>query len=283
MNTAPTNTVSAIDLTKFLPKKSTINQVDPENFNTLVYGPPGTGKSSFLGCFPDLIWLAFEEGHKLIPGKKIVIDCWKHLGKAEPPYYDSFNNVHMSYVQAQALLQEVTDYRTIGVDTIDMMIKMCVDYHVGKAGISHIGELNDYGVTYDKCRNNPIRNAVMDLMKTGRGVVFTSHEIIRDFDGAKGKKNKKETSMPAAQQLFVASQCDVIFHAEYGEREDGTKDLVFTADPSADFTAKNRGDKVPTAWIVPRDPKKAWDQYAGFFKDPKNIQAAYTEFKKYYE
>lgn len=279
--------VATIDLTSFLPKKNerTVNTVDPESFNVLIYGPPGTGKSTFLGCFPNLIWACCEDGHKLIPGNKVIIDCWKHEGKAESPYRDQFENVHMSFVQFVDLMQTVEDYKTIGIDTIDRLVDMCISYHCKKAGLAHMGDVQDFGVTYDKVRNFPIRDAIMDLMKTGRGIVFVTHENTKQFEGKNGKKNKKETSLADKQQLFITSQCDVIIHTEYGgvtDEKSGLRDLIFRADPDEDMMSKNRGDRVPKAWIVPYEPKKCWEQYSGFFKDPKNIQAAYNNYKALY-
>jgi hypothetical protein len=286
-----TEKVKAIDLTQWVPKVATTNRNDPEKNSYLIVAPPGWGKTELISSFPEALFLACEAGHKFVSAVKIIIDCWDYPKEKKEPWIDDDQNTHMSFMQAVDLIVDPRmrgKFKFVAIDTVDSLIKLCLDYHYALHKVEHANELGDYGVGWNKTQNDPIRRAFNSILSTGRGMAFTTHEQIDEFNGTKGKKSKKVTTLPGGIFKLLNGQCDYVLHGVLGGARDGNtfNDRIIVTEHSEDILAKNRGGMLPPAFIVDHDISKRWGQFKAFF-DPKTgkdaVKKATDFYKKNYE
>lgn len=269
-----------------LPEDQTDQDVKLTSLRWLFIAPPGFGKTEFFALFPNTLMLACEEGHKFVTGYKIIIDSW--TGKEE--WTDSDNNLHLSYVEAVRRIEHSTRFDFVMVDTVDALVKKCIDYHIAKVNMEHLSELGEYGKGYDIGQNDPFRRTINQLATSGRGLGLITHQQVETRQFKKGAFAKKETTLPNGILKIVFPQMDLIIHGEFGGIRDGQKhkDRIIRSEGSEDILAKNRGGVLPPAWISPYDMIERAAQVRGFFEGDKeqrkaNIDAAYAEYLKYYE
>jgi hypothetical protein len=269
-----------------LPNEDTDQVVSMTSLGWMFVAPPGFGKSELFALFPDYLMLACEGGHKFIKGRKLIIDEWGGKGEAK----DSDGNLHVSLEEAQRRIENSERYQFIGIDTIDALIKKCIDWHVDKANQTHLSDLGDYGKGFDLGQNNPMRKFINSIFNTGRGLgIITHQEIKTNTFKKKGPESKKETSLPNGIYKILYPQMDIIIHGEYGGVREGKKhrDRIIKSEGDEDILAKNRGGILPPAWISPLDLDERRDQMLSFFdKDPlvraKAIKKAYDEYIEFY-
>jgi hypothetical protein len=269
-----------------LPETPTSQQVEMTSLGWLFVGPPGFGKSEFFSLFPDALMLSFEAGHKFIGCYKMIIDEWEGKGES----VDDDGNLHVSFMEALNRIENSERFQFVFLDTIDAMIKKCVDHHVGRANMQHVSELGDYGKGFDLGQNDPVRKSLNRLFATGRGLGLITHQQINTNTFSKGTKSKKETTLPNGIWKIVYPQMDIVIHGEFGGIQEGQKhrDRIIKSEGSEDMLAKNRGGILPSAWISPLNPDARRMQLLSFFdKDPKkqreSVATAYKQFSELYE
>lgn len=268
-----------------LPQDQTDQDVKLTSLRWLFVAPPGFGKTEFFSLFPNSLMLACEEGHKFVTGYKIIIDSW--AGKEE--WSDADGNLHLSYEEAVRRVEKSTRFDFVQIDTVDALVKKCIDHFVGKANADHLSELGDYGKGYDLAQNDPFRKTINQLATSGRGLGLITHQQIETRQYKKGAFAKKETTLPNGIYKIVFPQMDLIIHGEFGGVRPGNKhkDRIIRSEGSEDILAKNRGGVLPPAWISPLDMAERAAQIRGFFDGDKeqrkaNVDAAYAEFCEFY-
>lgn len=270
-----------------LPDGPTEQSVNYKTLGWLFVAPPGFGKSEFFASFDDSLMLACEGGHKFIKCPKLIIDTWGGPGEAK----DADGNIHCSFLAALKKIESSTRYEFVFIDTIDALVKKCIDYHVEKANQAHLSDLGDYGKGFDLGQNDPIRKAINRIFATERGIGLITHQEIKTAAFKKGSQqaSKKETSLPNGIFKFVYPQMDIIIHGEFGGIQDGNehKDRIIRAEGTEDILAKNRGGVLPGAWISPLAFNARGEQIASFFQKDNDarlaaIKAASDEYKALY-
>lgn len=266
-----------------LPSRPTKQTVALESLRSLIIAPPGWGKTTLLTAHEDSLLLAFEEGHKFVECNKIIIDAWADSKE----WVDQDGNLHLSALEALERITNSKRFRFVAIDTVDAMVKMCVDYYVELYKAQHISDLGDYGKGYEIGQNNPCRSYYNAILKTGRGIGYITHQKVVTEKNKKGEvlSVKKASSMPDGILKTIYPQVDVIFHGEFGEVRDGntTRDRIIRTEGSEEILAKNRGGVFPPAFIVPNNAQDAWALLQGFLNDPSTVKAAYDEFVSVYE
>lgn len=266
-----------------LPLSPTSQMVNFQGLGWLFVGPPGFGKSEFFSQFPDALMLSFEAGHKFINCHKIIVDDWEGKGETK----DDDGNLHMSFMEALGRIENSERFTFIILDTLDALIKKCVDWHIAKANVDHLSGLGDYGKGFDLGQNDPIRKSLNRLFATGRGLGLITHQLVTTNNFKKGAVSKKETSLPNGIWKIVYPQMDVILHGEYGAIRDKNKhrDRIIRTEGTEDMLAKNRGGILPPAWISPIDKKERIQQLKSFFTEGREsaVEQAYKQFTEIYE
>lgn len=267
---------------RFLPQKPTETRVNPATLAILTIAPPKFGKTRFFASNPNAVGIFFEPGYKFVKCKKIIVDKWDHKGKY-PIKFDSDGDVHMTAMQALEALEATNLYDMAFVDTVDMAVKMASDYICGKAGKEHPADMGQYGQGWEKAQNNPIRQFLLRLQKTGRGLGMITHTKIEIARFTSGEKARKESTLPKGVMKFCHGFADVIMHGEQGKRRSGfrLRDRIFVTEADEDVEAGNRtGALLPERYVV--NPDNQWAQFVKFFKHPKYAEQAAQEYKKIY-
>lgn len=268
-----------------LPTEPSSQIVSMTSLNWLAIAPPGFGKTETFALFPDSLMLACEGGHKFIVGHKLLIDEWEGKGDQK----DDDGNIHVSFREAVKRIGQSTRFKFIVIDTLDALIKKCIDHHVSKANQQHLADLGDYGKGFDLGQNDPIRRMLNEIINTGRGVGLITHQQVNTNNFSKGAKSKKETSLPNGIHKIIFPQMDIVIHGEYGgiREKNQYRDRIWRSVGNEDMLAKNRGGILPPAFISPYDKEERREQIAGFFNPDANerkkaVDAAYAEYVTYY-
>lgn len=257
---------------------------NPSRSRSLIVAPPGWGKTEFGMSNPDALLLACEEGHNYTGGYKVIIDCWDgRLANDELEAYKDENGViHDSFVRTVRNLMRDRKFSMVLIDTVDALVKMLLDYTLGKKGAEHASDLGDYGKGWDVAQNTPFRKQLTRIIKTGRGILATTHESIEKHDFKSRPKFKKETTLPKGIYKQIFAQFDIILHGVFGKmrKKQKTRDRYIVTEGSEEILAKNRGGLLPPAFLVPRDFKARWEQFSGFFTEPETKDQAFAAFEK---
>jgi len=270
-----------------LPLTATDQQVSYDSLRWLFVAPPGFGKSELFALFPDSLMLACEEGHKFICSHKIIIDDWGLAEEGE----DTDGNLHLNFMESVNRIEQSERFKFIIIDTVDALVKKCIDQHVDAANQTHLSDLGEYGKGYDLGQNDPIRKSFNRLATSGRGMGLITHQQVETKSFTKGPKSKKETTLPNGIYKILYPQMDIIIHGEFGGvRKDlgfRHRDRIIRSEGSEDVLAKNRGGILPPAWISPLDGPARVKQIQSFFtgtpEQRKNaVNKAYEEYIEFY-
>lgn len=268
-----------------LPGAKSISVIDPSSLKGAIIAPPGWGKTTLATAPEDSLLLAFEEGHKFVNCHKIVIDSWA----GGEDYIDSDGDLHLDFREARRRILASDRFKLIVIDTFDEMIWQCEEYHCKKGKVSDISDLGDYGKGFKIGRNTPVRQAMNELIKSGRGVISLTHQKIQEITKGKGDNKiviqKKVASVTDTMMTILHKQCDFIFHGEFGKIRKGNKhrDRIVHCDGTDDLLAKNRGGKWPKSFILPENVDDVWQKLRGFLENPETVEEAYQEYLEFYQ
>ncbi len=256
-------------------------KINPSSLQLMLIAMRKWGKTKFFMSNPKAILLAFEPGHRFQRGHKIEIAGWKEKGFEIEK--DSEGVPIMMLDQAINAIVATDRYDFVILDTVDMMCKMCMDYHLVEKRIEHASDM-EWGKGWDLTLNTPMRKAILRLTKTGRGVGFITHTKTEIARYTSGEKARNESTLPKGVRMFVESQVDVIMHGELGKTRKGNRlrDRIMVCEGDMDTLAGNRTEAMlPARYIVSRtDP---WGQFCKFFKASKYADAAESEYSKVYK
>ncbi len=252
-----------------LPSAPHGSKANPLRLCYCLIAEPKFGKTTWFSSFPDSLLLAFEQGHAFINCHKVVIDKWD-AKRPEDPYPDEEGLHHMTFMQA------VDRFKFVFIDTADMAAKMCTDYHTKRLGIDHPSEM-EFGKGYELTLATPFRQAILQLLKSGRGVGFITHINVTKAKIGKAEVSKKESTLPNTLAKFIIPQCDLILHGKFGRKHEGSnsRDRIIVTEGSDSVLAGNRVQKdakLPAQFVV--DADNSWEQWESFFQDPANAVEA---------
>ena len=253
---------------ELLPTKPRKAIPNPLSLTYLAIGVPKWGKTTFFCDAPDALLIAFERGFQFQQCPTVFIEKW--LDSKFEPYTDDDGIVHMTMGQLRKSLMASDKYKFLIFDTADMAAKKCSDYHLQKHNWQHAQDGGDFGRGYDIVQNTPFRQLVGDLMGTGRGIAFITHQQVNSTDMQKGKKAMKETTLPGGVYKFLHTQADIIMHASFGSKRPGNKyrDRIWQTEGDEETLAGSRCRDLylPSRYVV--DPERPWAEWAEFFTNP---------------
>lgn len=205
-----------------LPTEKSKKELDFTKMNTLIYGNPGCGKSTFASNFEAGIFADCENGLKSLEVFKIPISKW-----------EDFMDLKKS------LKEEKHNYKTLIIDTTDILFTLCSNFCCSKYNVSHVSDL-DYGKGYDIIRNYFLSQLV-DLNSMGIGLVFISHAKPREEKTKTEKWTVMDTSMAGQAQKVIHGFVDFIFMMHV----DKDKNRLIRTKPTKYINAKDRTGKLP--------------------------------------
>lgn len=183
------------------------------DYTTLLYGIKKIGKTSMCQFFPDAFFLMLEPGAKALSvyqtcdenGRPRIIKTWAE------------------YKQWVVLLEKEKKFKTIVVDTVDRLFKLCERYACQKLAITHPSEA-EWGKGWGAVRDEFDEWVLGRLLGMGKGVVFISHAKEAEIKTRVGDVYHKITSTMSNQaKEAIEGVVDLWCHYNY----DG-KDRVLT-------------------------------------------------------
>ena len=183
----------------------------------LIYGRPKIGKTTLAAEFPKNLLLAFEPGYNALNNKMVQpITRWAE-------FMTVINQLSRPEVQEK--------FDTITIDTADIAWDYCEKY-ICAANPKDNGEtpknLADipWGKGYDLCKK-AYDDAFRRIAMLGYGLVFISHEQIKNVKTEKGEEYQKiMPTLPDRPKLIVNRLVDIIAYLRES-LEDG-KRYIYT-------------------------------------------------------
>jgi hypothetical protein len=265
----------------FLPQKPHRIEATPDSLVYTIIAEPKFGKTTWACSIPDALLLAAERGHSFVEAFKIELTAWDYnvpSSQKPQPSQDDDGLLYMSFMQAVDVITASDRFRTVIIDTADMLGKMCMDFHLKKNNLVHPQDW-DFGKGHEVCLNQPFRQAMGRIIKSGRGIVFITHTATTDARFAGTTKSKKECTLPSGMSKFIIPQSDVILHGRFGPKDPVTKrrTRIFQTEGSDEVLAGGRMSRmVPPKFIIDHD--HPWQQWAEFFTNPESVQEAMAQY-----
>lgn len=230
-----------------LPTQKSKPEVELSKYSILLYGQEKIGKTSFAQHFPKPVFLMFEPGGKDLEIFKIDIKDWDH------------------FRATLTALEKDKSFQNVIFDTADVAYAMCDRYVCRVNGITDLEEM-DFGKGWRKARLE-FTQCVTRLLKSGKGVMFTSHATDKEFksrDG--GTTNRTVPTMSKQAREILEPIVDIWCYYQY--TKSGGREFVVrgTEEISAGTRTENhfKGiSRIPGG----QSSKQAYDNFIAAFEN----------------
>lgn len=206
--------------------------------NVLLYGKPKVGKSTLASQIPNSIFAATEKGYNFLQVRPKDINKWEDFLEL-----------------GQALCTQKHTFKTVVVDTCDILYKLCEKYVMDKHQVNHPSDLG-FGKGFSLVRDEFSR-VVNKINMAGFGFVFISHAKEKTEKTKTGEWTVMGTSLSGSPETFVAGLCDIILYCYI--TDDGKR--VMRTKPTKYILAGDRSTKLPE--IMPMDYALLTDYLSG--------------------
>lgn len=210
-----------------LPTKKRKPKARVEDYTILLYGEPKIGKTTFCSQMDEPLFLSTEPGTNALEVYEIPIRNWEDFREA----YKAI---------ADAVKKNELQFKTIIIDTVDNLYKMCQDAKVKELGITHPSDL-EWSKGWDVV-NTTFLTALTALASLPPGLVLISHAQRNEIK-PRGKPSytKFTTTLTNSAWKIVSALVDLIVYAHKAVDEEGTEDLrILETLPSAEWEAGGR-------------------------------------------
>lgn len=199
-----------------LPTAPTPPSDDLQDYSILLFGEKKIGKTTLASMFPDNLLLCSEPGAKSLNVFRMDVRSWKEFKKII------------------RLLKKDKRFRTVTVDTVDLLFKLCDAQVCQELGIDHVSEA-DWGRGWSAVRDE-FTTAMADLMGIGKGVILISHSTEKEIKPRSGPKyDRIQPTMPNTARDICEAMVDIWGYFHY----DG-HDRVLTIRGDEHITAGHR-------------------------------------------
>lgn len=213
-----------------LPTAKTPPKRSLSDVSILLYGPSKIGKSTFASQAPDAIFLATEPGLNALEVYQQPIRNWgefleicAELAKGEHPF------------------------KTVVIDTIDILYRLCADHICQKRGLEHESD-GSHGKIYGLIKNEICR-VLTKLAHLPYGLILISHSQDRDLETRTGTVTRTVPTLSESFRQIVIGLVDLILYCDVQveQAEDGTRKhrRVVRTKPSPNYDAGDRFGCLP--------------------------------------
>lgn len=214
---------------------------DLGSYTSLIYGVPKIGKTTFAYKMfgDDCLLVAFEQGYRALAGvKRADVTKWADLSKLN-----------------KELKKETVKkrFKTLVIDTIDIMDKLAKEYILASNGVSDMGGL-PFGKAYE-LKDNLIFNMLKSWQDMGYGLMFISHSKEVPITINEVETTKFQPSVERRTLGIISKMCDIIgFGYLINNTESGEEERVLYLRENLRIQAGTRFKHMPAS--VPLDVKK---------------------------
>jgi hypothetical protein len=198
-------------LTIALPTEKTKPTLSSTTAKVLLYGPPKIGKTTLAGTInPDhTLILATEAGQGALEAFIEPVESWT-----------KFREVYA------ALSTGNHSYKTVVLDTVDLLLGMCQAEAMKELGVQHPSDL-EWGKGWNAVADK-FKLAIGGLSSLGLGIWFVSHAKDIEIKQRVGTINRAVPSLSGASRDFVVGFCDHIFYMTSADTEAGEQRVIKT-------------------------------------------------------
>lgn len=162
---------------------------------TLIYGPPKIGKSTLAATFPDALFIATEAGLRFLSVYRVSCTDWVK-------FREIVNELRTDEAKSR--------FRTIVIDTVDLLYRTCEDHVCQVKGIAHPAD-EDWGKGWAYVRDE-FQRGMSYLTGEGYGVVFITHHKEEDHVYRGRKVVKTVPSFTGTARRIILPLVDFIFY-----------------------------------------------------------------------
>ena len=211
--------------TQKTPPKCTLNSL-----TALVYGPPKIGKSTFASSAPNALFLATEPGLNALEVFQLQINSWKEFVEA-----------------IDEIAKGQHEFRTIVVDTLDILYRLCADHVCKRRGVVHESE-GAHGKIYGLIKVE-LQRELARLANLPYGLILICHSKERDMETKLGQVTKTVPTLSESFREVVVSLVDIILFCDFQVDKDSqgkpTLRRVMRTQAHPNYDAGDRFHRLP--------------------------------------
>lgn len=234
-----------------LPTELTSGVAKLEKARMIIYGPPKIGKSTLAAGWPNAVFLTTEKRHDALKIYPKEILSWEH-----------FKAVVKTIVNGKH------KFKTIVIDTVDLLFKLCNDAVCDKLNIDHVSD-EGWGKGYDMIANE-FEREINKLFLTDYGIILISHTKTQDLTNSSGKYTKIVPTLANIGRRVLLPKVSVIGYMKLKvikvDKNNYVEKRIISFEPSEFIEAGDGDGYLPKELPVYKDSTKT-----------------YALFKKYYE
>lgn len=234
--TSPTESFSVEPELKLqIPGAKRPPKLDLDKSMVWIYGEPKIGKTTFASHFPGAWFWATEPGQDFVEVREPTsINSWEEL-LALCAFIED---------KRPSTFGDGEPIKTIVIDTVDLLFKMCQEDVCHQLGVEDPSEL-PHGKGWARL-SNEFERVMTKIRRWPFGQVVISHARQREFKTKGRKVDRWEPAMGAAGYRLCWGLSDLIAYAHTDE--------IVVKDDEGNVTGEVREDRVllchPTSWAV---------------------------------
>ncbi len=215
-----------------LPKEKTKVKEDLSAYTILIYGQTKIGKSTWASKFPDAVFMATEAGLNSLEVYSDYVKSWEEF-----------------LANCKELAAGKHKFKTIVIDTVDNLYKMCSEAVCERLKIKHESEAA-FGKGFSMV-NSEFQRVLTRLSLLPYGLIMISHAQEKEIETRTGKVKKIIPTLPEAGRKIVLGMADMVLYADMlnikdaeGKKIIGTRRVLRTK-PTNLYEAGDRTQRLP--------------------------------------
>lgn len=213
-----------------LPTAKTPPKRSLSDVSILLYGNSKLGKTTWASQAPDAIFLATEPGLNALEVYQQPIRSW-------PEFLDA----------CAELAKGEHPFKTIVIDTIDILYRLCADHICQKRGLEHESD-GAHGKIYGLVKNE-IYRVLTKLAHLPYGLILISHSQDRNLETRTGTVTRTVPTLSESFRQIVIGMVDLILYCDVQVEQDenGKRKYrrVMRTKPSPNYDAGDRFGFLP--------------------------------------
>jgi hypothetical protein len=214
-----------------LPTEKTPPRMSLSDLTVLVHGPAKIGKSTLCSKAEKALFLATEAGLNALEVYQVPISTWNEFLEA-----------------CGEIAKGEHGFKTVVVDTLDNLFRMCSEYICTRHKIQHESDLG-YGKGF-ALTNNEFYRALNKLSLLPYGLFLVCHSQEKEIETRTGKRTRAVPTLPDKARRMVLGMVDVILYCDVeavvdADGKAATERRVMRTKPTERYEAGDRTGRLP--------------------------------------